>query len=129
MARPVQPIVPTDPLIVVDGRSTAVLRSPVMYDARGRPLLGRSCTLALMSAESLTASIHNTLAGTGVPLGDGAFTLTIPPRALWLRLAPHANRRVWLCCVVGGEPAVYVPHLVAWRAAEFPVDAVLGVTP
>lgn len=121
MARPVQPITPVDPLIVVDQHTPAVLRSPVMVDARGNPLVGRSAVLALVASDQHTTPIHNTLAGAGVALGDGAFTLTIPPRALWLRLAPHANRRIWLCTTIAGEPPQYVPHVVVWRAAAYPV--------
>jgi hypothetical protein len=123
MARPVQPIAPADPLIVVDGHTTAVLRSPIMLDARGGPQVGRSATVALVHTELTTEPIHSTLAGAGVPCGDGAFTLAVTPRALWLRLAPHANRRVWLCTTVPGDPPQWTPYLVAWRAAEFPVLA------
>ncbi len=121
MARPAQPIVPSEPLIIVDGHTPLVARSPVMLDAIGRPLSGRTTQLELVAKPSDDApAIHNTVGGSAVDIGGGSYTLAIPPRSLWLRLAQHANQRVWLRTRVLGYPPVYTPMMVVWRAAEFP---------
>jgi hypothetical protein len=122
MARPVQPIVPADPLLIVDGRTPFVAHSPVMLDIRtDLPLVGRSAELALLAREG-AEPIHNTLRGAGVSVGDGSYTYVMQPRALWLRLAPFANKRVVLRVTIPGQPPVFTPLQIVWRAAEYPVE-------
>jgi hypothetical protein len=122
MARPVQPIRPAEPLLVVDGHTPAVLRSPPLVDARGLPYDGRQVTLELVPRPG-GERVHPTLSGPGVSIGDGAYTLALLPRDLWLRLAPYANAVVYQATRTAEHEAHYQPMRVVWRAAEFPVIA------
>lgn len=121
MARPIQPITPPEPLLIVDGHTPFIARSHQLTERNGRPLAGRSCTLALVASEQATAAIHNTLEGSAVDLNDGRYTRTFTPRALWLRLAPHANRVIYLRTSIPGYPMEHTPVRVVWRADTYPV--------
>lgn len=122
MARPVQPIRPTEPMLVVDGHTPAVLRSPTVLDARGLPYDGRQVTLELVPRPGGVA-IHPTLSGPGVSVGEGAYTLALLPRDLWLRLAPFANGVIYQATRTAEHEPAYLPLRVVWRAAQFPVLA------
>lgn len=125
MARPTQPIAPPEPMLVVDGHSPVVLRSPELLDARGVPYTRRTVTLALVAREDDTiAPIHATLAATGVDVGHGAYSLALLPRDLWLRLAPFANDRVYLRTTTLDHPPHYQTLRVVWRAATYPTETV-----
>lgn len=124
MARPTQPIAPPEPMIVVDGHSPVIVRSPELVDARGLPYTRRTVTLALVSREDDSLPpIHPTLAATGVDVGGGVYTLALLPRDMWLRLAAHANDRIYLRTTTLDHPAHFQPHRVVWRAATYPTDS------
>lgn len=120
MARPVQPITPAEPLLVVDGHTPFVAHSPVLTDDRGEPISGRSCTLALVDGLGAQRAIHGTLEGAAVAVGDGTFSRSFTPRALWLHLATHAHRVIYLRARIAGQPDVFTPLRVVWRAATYP---------
>ncbi|GAB1345084.1 hypothetical protein [Gemmatimonas sp.] len=130
MARPVQPMAPEHPPLIVDGHTPAVLRSPVLVDARGLPYDGRQVTLDLVRHASTTAPpLHPTLRGTGVSIGEGVYTLALMPRDLWLRLAPVAHELIYQRTVSPEHSPHFQPLRVVWRAAEFPVDSLIGEAP
>lgn len=122
MARPPQPIAPTEPLLIVDQRTPFVAHCAPMRDVHDAPLVGRIATLSLVSQErDDIAPIHNTLSGIGVNVGDGVYSLVLMPRALWLRLAPFAHQRIYLRASIAGEASTFIPLRVVWRAANYPV--------
>ncbi len=121
MARPPAVIVPPDPMLVVDRRTPFVCHSPVLLDAQGRPLVNRTVRLALCAAEDPATEIHNTLAGYGVGVGDGSYSLALVPYALWLRLADFANLRIYLVATAAQMVPVSLPLRVVWRADTYPV--------
>lgn len=123
MARPpIAPIAPAEPLVIVDGRTNIVLHSPIARDPNTGELLdGRSGTLALVTREDASiAPIHSTLEAAGVDVGDGSYSCVIAPRAAWMRLAPHANKRIYLRLAIPGSPPVFQAVRVVWRADTYP---------
>ncbi len=125
MARPAYPIAPPEPLLIVDGRTPFVARSAPFLDSAGDVLERRSVRLELVESRDDDApSIHAALGGPGVSVGDGAYTLALLPRDLWLRLAPHANDRIWLRVRMLNALTQYHPLRVVWRADTYPIGAV-----
>lgn len=126
MARPAQPLTPAEPTLIVDGRSVFLARSPVLEDARGAPYDGRQVSLSLTATDDPAGAppIHPALAGPGVGIGGGVYTLALLPRDLWLRLAAYAHERIYVCTATPEHPPHFSPVRVVWRVAEYPTPAI-----
>lgn len=125
MARP-NPIQPAEPLLIVDGRTPFVAQSPVLTDREGAPYLDRRVELALVTNDRpspVSSPIHPTLSGAAVSAGNGAFSLALMPRDLWLRLAPHAHKVIYLRTLTADHPPHFQPLRVVWRASTFPTPS------
>lgn len=120
MAPVLRQVVPADPPLLVDGHTPFVARTPVLLDARGNPVEGRTVEVALV-ANTDGPPIHPTLSGFAVPVGGGVFTRAFTPRALSLHLADYAGRPVYLRSAPLGDVPTLTRYRVVWQLDLFPV--------
>lgn len=118
----VQPIVPDELLLVVDGRTPFVVTTPPMVNAHGRPLDGRTCEIMILAERGNVEPIHNTLRGYSVSVGGGVYTRSFQPRALVQHLAYYAHKVVWVRATALGERSADWAVRVVWRSDLFPVE-------
>jgi hypothetical protein len=119
MARPQTPPSELPLPITIDGRTAWTLHTPILRDAEGAPLVGRTCEITVTTYDG--TPIHDTINGYAHAMGDGSYVFTITARALWLRLASYDGALVTLLVQVRGADPVRLRARVVVAPSATPV--------